>query len=121
MGASSQAPRRRPSRWLVAIIVATALVGLSCDSSFTIVNESSYALIEINLSPVGSRSWGSNLVGGGMLAPGSSLTVDFINCDDYDVRVIDETGLECILGGISICFSDDAWVITDGMLNSCAF
>lgn len=90
------------------------------DSTLTIVNDSSYVITEVHLAEVGSRSWGRNLVPE-ELYPGEELLVVDIDCGTYDVMVTDETGLDCILGNLDLCFDDDAWVIDDFTLDTCAF
>jgi hypothetical protein len=89
------------------------------DSSLTIVNQSSFFIDEIHLAEVNDRNWGPDLIGD--LAPGEEVTIVDIDCGTYDVMVVDETGVECVLAGIDLCFSDDAWVITDTTLDVCAF
>ena len=90
------------------------------DSTLTIVNDSSYVLTEVHLAEVGSRSWGRNLVPE-ELYPGEELLVVDIDCGSYDVLVVDETGVDCVLGNLDLCFSDDTWVIDDFTLDVCAF
>lgn len=91
------------------------------DSSFTVANESDYVLLEVNLAPEGSFSWGQNLLGRDVLYPGEAITVDFISCDYYDARVIDDTNLECVIAGLDLCFDDALWVIDNLTLDICAF
>jgi hypothetical protein len=86
-----------------------------------IINESRYALVEINLAPVDQLSWGPDLLHGDVLLPNESLVVEDIRCDTYDVRVVDEFDRECVLAEIDLCLSSDAWFITNGTLASCGF
>jgi hypothetical protein len=106
---------------LVLLLLAPACIIVDDDSSFTVRNRSDYVLVEVNLSPVDAYTWGPNLLRGDVLFPGESLTVDFIECDYYDARVIDETNVECILFGMDLCFDDALWVITNSQLDNCAF
>ena len=106
---------------LVLALAATPACVAGGDSSFTVANESSYVLEEVNLSPEGAFSWGRNLLGGDVLFPGEALTVDFVDCDYYDARVIDNTNLECVLYGLDLCFDDALWVIDNRTLDNCAF
>lgn len=91
------------------------------DSSLTIINRSNYALVEINLSPTGSRFWGRDLLDSTWLYPGERISIDYINCDYYDVRIVDDTYATCIIVGVDFCFSDDVWVISDAFLDDCIF
>jgi hypothetical protein len=109
--------------WLPVVLMVAFLSGgciVTDDSSLTIVNESSYAIVEINLTPTDSSTWGPNLLRSD-LYPGEEITIDFIDCDYYDVRLVDDTYAECIIGDVDFCFDDDVWVITDYFLDSCIF
>jgi|GEM_PF-6193471 len=90
------------------------------DSTLVIANESSFFIIEINVSPVSETTFGPDLLGDDVLEPGEALEVT-LECDDYDIRVVDEDEVECILFEIDLCFEDAVWEITDDVLLSCAF
>ena len=90
------------------------------DATLTIANDSSYILDELYVASVASDSWGPNLIGDS-LEPGDSVIVGVIDCGRYDVLVTDETGLDCELSNISLCFSDQIWVVDDNTLDACAF
>jgi len=77
--------------------------------------------VEINISPVGSQTWGHNLLCSHWLYPGDDISIDYIDCDYYDVRIVDGTYLECVVYDVDFCFSDDYWDITDAFLDGCAF
>jgi len=114
-------------RAALAGAVLAAVLGTACiivgddDASVTISNESSYTLIEINLTPTYSDTWGRNFLGADVLYPGESLTIDFVNCGVYDMRIVDHTGVECIFYDYDLCWDNDLWVITNSLLDSCAF
>jgi hypothetical protein len=90
------------------------------DATLTVANDSSFVITEIHLTGVQSSTWGSNLLLDAMF-PGESVVLVDIPCRHYDVMVTDETGLDCVLGDLSLCFSDKTWVISDNMLDTCAF
>ncbi|MDQ3369892.1 MAG: hypothetical protein M3680_31120 [Myxococcota bacterium] len=109
-------------------ILATLVFGLvgcaeeeDLTSTLTIDNDSSYTLIEINLSPVDSVAWGADLLGADVLDPGDVLEVSGIECDTYDIRVIDEDSDECILESVDLCLDNAVWRIDDTELAFCAF
>ena len=114
--------RTLPSTLIALALAATASACTSGggDSTFTISNDSSYFLDEIHLAPIDSTTWGPNLVGDG-LAPGEDLVITNITCDTYDILVVDETGVDCELQNIDLCFNDDGWVVDDVVLDVCAF
>lgn len=108
---------------LLAIILATAAtacVASDGDTSLTIANRSSYFLDEIHLAEVSDPSWGPDLISGS-LAPGEDLIITQIACGTYDVLVVDETGVDCELQNLELCFDSDVWVIDDVILDVCAF
>ena len=74
--------------WLLTVALIAAMSGgcvITSDSSLTIANESSYAIVEINVAPVSSSTWGPDLLGPEWLYPGEEITIDFIDCDYYVV------------------------------------
>lgn len=102
---------------LVALGVGACVV--NDDASLTIYNGSDYAIMEIYLTPTGSSSWGPDLLGSDLLLPGEEVTIDFIDCDYYDILIVDEDGVECEILNVDFCFSDDVWTITNYFLDSC--
>lgn len=88
-------------------------------STLTIDNQSSFAFIEINLSSVDAESWEEDLLGSDILTPGESVEISGIECDDYDVRVVDEDQDECIVREVDLCLNDEHWVIDDAILAVC--
>jgi hypothetical protein len=109
-----------PVVFLIAILSGGCVISGN-DSSLTIHNSSQYAIVEINLTPTDAVTWGPNLLGSDWLYPGDDITIDFIDCDYYDVRLVDDTYAECIINDVDFCFSDDVWVITDSFLDDCIF
>jgi len=103
------------------LFATLALAACSTDSSLTINNESSYTITEINLSPIDHVSWGSDLLGSNVLAPGDALELSGISCNTYDIRVVDNTNAECILDSVDLCIDNAIWHITNAELAACAF
>jgi hypothetical protein len=109
------------------LAVLTALTGLALaacgttDSTLTIDNNSSYTLIEINLSPTSAVSWGADLLGTNVLEPGDAFEVSGLDCNTYDIRVVDEDGDECILDSVDLCVDNAVWSIDNAALALCAF
>ena len=42
-----------------------------------------------------------------------------IPCGSYDVRVVNEDGAECVIGGAVLCADHDDWTLTDDDLAGC--
>lgn len=114
-------------RALAGLVLGALLLASSCiivaddDSTVTVSNESSYTIIEINLTPSYSDTWGPDLLGPDVLYPGESLTIDYVDCGAYDMRIVDHTGVECTFWDYDLCWDNDLWVITNSMLDDCAF
>jgi hypothetical protein len=103
---------------VVAALGAVAVAGCTSssdsgpDARLHVRNSSDFAIESIQVTSVGSTTWGPNLLGSDILATGETLDVD-VSCDTYDARLMDETGVECEVHDISLCFSTADWVITN--------
>ncbi len=109
--------------WLPVVLLVAILSGgciVTDDSSLTIINDSDYAIIGIYLTPTDSSTWGPNLLRSD-LYPGEEITIDFIDCDYYDIKLVDEDYVECVVEDIDFCFDNDVWYIDNYFLNTCAF
>lgn len=102
-----------------------ALASQSCviwgdgEAVLTVDNASSYALYELSLTPVAVEQWGEDLLRGDPLLPGERINIYDIDCDTYDVRVEDQSGVDCVLKAVTLCFDAQVWVITDRTLAAC--
>jgi hypothetical protein len=86
------------------------------DATLTVHNLSQYDITDIYIAPVGSRSWGPNLLDPGeVLFAGDQLTFSTV-CDTYDVKVIDETDVDCVVPDVDLCLNDADWIVRD---NTC--
>jgi hypothetical protein len=106
--------------WRVTDSVLDACGGFGGKSEITVQNESSFVLEEIYVTPVDVFDWGPDRLGSEVLFPGESLTID-VECDVYDVMVVDELGTECVLFDLDVCFENKTWVVTNEDLSFCDF
>ena len=81
------------------------------DSTLLVVNESDFVIEELFITDVDASGWGPNLLGADALFPGEDFLVTDISCGFYDVLLVDETGVECELLEVDLCFDDATWVI----------
>lgn len=108
------------------LLVACAVTAPACtddddgDSVLTVANESSFVLTEVRIAEIDDPTWGPNLLPD-VLFPGEEIVVVDIECGFYDVLVVDETGVECALFDVDLCFEDAVWVVDDLTLDTCAF
>lgn len=107
----------------LAIAIAIAVAGAACssDSDLTIKNESSFAIAALYMSSSSTSDWGPDLLEDELLEPGDRIEISEIECDDYDIKVIDEDGDDCVLEKIELCANSAEWIITDEELALCSF
>ncbi|MEZ4364733.1 MAG: hypothetical protein R2939_00430 [Kofleriaceae bacterium] len=85
------------------------------DAELRVVNQSDFVIEDLYITETQSPTWGPDLLGGDVLFPGESLYVA-VSCDYYDILVVDETGLQCEIRDLELCFDDATWVLRN---NSC--
>ena len=79
----------------LAFIVASP--ALAEDLVFTLINESSHTIVEMNVSPVDEELWGENILTVDAVEPGMSgdITIaDGLDVCDYDLRFVTDEGVE---------------------------
>ena len=70
---------------------------LAEDLVFTLVNDSSFTIVEMNVSPVGEELWGENILNVDEVTPGMSGDVtiaDGLDVCEYDLRFVTDDGIE---------------------------
>lgn len=109
--------------WLSAFLALSGLTAApGClivaddDSTLTIENDSDFFLDDIRIRDVGTSDWGPNLAPLDGLAPGDALVLEEIECDFYDLSVIDEDGEGCDFFDIDLCLNDALFIYRN---NSC--
>lgn len=88
-------------------------------SDVTVHNESEWTIHHFFLSSSAEDEWGPDQLGEGVIKNGASFTLTGIPCDEYDVKLVDEDGDECIVEAVDICGEDDEWLISDEDLLEC--
>lgn len=88
-------------------------------SDVTVHNDSDFAIFHFFLSPSEEDQWGPDQLGDHVIKNGGSFTLTGVPCDEYDVKLVDEDGDECIVPAVDVCGEDDEWVITDDDLLEC--
>jgi hypothetical protein len=84
-----------------------------------IINQSKWEIHHLYLSPSASKHWGSDQLGEEVLSKGESYTLTNIDCDTYDIKVVDEDGDECVIENVDLCADESYWKITDKELLDC--
>lgn len=107
---------------ILTLMLGLATVGMAAAQTTSTVwlqNDSSWTITQMYLSAVDVEEWGPDQLGEKTIAPGAAYTLHDVPCDVYDVRLVDEDGDVCIVGGAKLCGSDSAWTIGDEDLLDC--
>jgi hypothetical protein len=89
-------------------------------SRVTIENRSHWAIHQIFLTPFESTAWGDGQLGPSeLIGTGQSLELRGIDCDTYDVKLVDEDGDECVIQDVDLCLEDAKWILNDKDLIAC--
>ena len=54
-----------------------------------------------------------------MIESGTNFTLHSIRCNDYDIKIVDEDGDECVVENVNLCNDRSYWKITDKALLAC--
>jgi hypothetical protein len=88
-------------------------------SSVTIENSSDWAIQHIYLSPFDAVGWGADQLTDTTIKKGERLELKGIDCDTYDIKIVDEAGDECIVQDIDLCLQDATWSLDNDELVGC--
>lgn len=102
---------------LAAVFPAAASAAKKADVKIT--NRSDWEIHHFYLSSTEDDEWGPDQLGDEVIDTGDSFTLTDVPCDDYDVKLIDEDGDECVVGAVDICGKGQEWVITSKILLAC--
>ena len=127
VGMAARTLRHSEESDVVKIIQVAAVILLlagstrvdASSSEVTIVNKSDWQIHQLYLSSVDEEEWGPDQLGEEVIDTDGRFTLQGIPCDDYDVRLVDEDGDECVVGGVALCGDRDKWFITNDDLLAC--
>ena len=100
------------------VLLAVALCALTVPAfarkaTVKIINQSKWEIHHIYLSSSDDEDWGPDQLEDEVLGKGESLTLTGIDCDLYDIQVVDEDGDECVIEQVDLCGDNSYWKITD--------
>lgn len=81
----------------VLVVLTATTPSFAEDLVFTLINDSSYTIVEMNVSPVDEELWGENILTVDAVEPGMSgdITIaDGLDVCDYDLRFVTDDGTE---------------------------
>ncbi len=85
-----------------------------------IQNDMDFDVYEMFVSPSSSSDWGPDQLGATVLEPGDDFTLLALPCGEYDLRIVDENGDECVTADSEfICESDAAFFISSETFPDC--
>ena len=87
--------------------------------SVTVQNDSSYNVHHLFLTPAHEVHWGPDWLGKDVLAHNETVTLTGLECEEYDIKVIDHEGDECVVEDLNLCLQDAHWQLTDKELTAC--
>jgi hypothetical protein len=105
---------------LLVLLAAIALPAFAAKkATVKVINQSKWEIHHLFISPAAEEEWGPDQLEDEILAKGDSITITNIPCDEYDVKVVDEDGDECIIEAADLCGDSSFWKITDKDLLEC--
>lgn len=112
-------------RKLLAVFLSTAAVVAWAGPAWwkgtlTIDNDSDYAVHHLYVTPAHKVSWGKDWLGKDVLFPHEFAVLSGLNCDEYDIKLVDDEGDVCVVEDVDFCLQDAHWHLTNKELASCS-
>jgi hypothetical protein len=106
---------------VLALVTTAPLAALapSRKASIKVINQSRWEIHHLFLALRTNREWGVDQLGEEVIHRGESFTLTDIECDLYDIRIVDEDGDECILEKQDLCGEASTWKLTNRGLRAC--
>ena len=104
---------------VIAASVSTSANAQDNEETFTVINDSSYGIYQMYVSPTSYTYWGIDRLGSNVLYP--TYRADLAVAPGwYDVKLVDEDGDACVIHNVDFR-EDDSWTLTNGLLLACEF
>jgi len=92
----------------------------SSAAKFKVVNYSDWTIEYIYFSPTWDDSWGEDKLGEYVLEPQYEYSMTLSEgCGNYDIKLIDEDGDECVVFDVYLC--NETWEINSDDLLECYY
>lgn len=111
-------PALRALSFVLGLFLASPLPARE-SGSVVVINDSSFAIFQLFISPTDRFLWGEDRLGWDILESGARVRIRDIPCGKYDVRLVDEDGDACVVYRVPICGKRTEWVIRDADLLAC--
>jgi len=103
--------------FMILSLVAFPSYLLAADSKVKVYNDTNWSIDHFYLSEANDRSWGPDQLGEDLIQPGESFELTGIPDDVYDLKLVDEEGDECIVGGIEIASSAKVHINNEDLID----
>jgi hypothetical protein len=103
----------------LAFFTFPALAKDKAKATIKVVNQSKWEIHHLYLSASDEENWGPDQLGDETIGTGESFTLTHIDCGDYDIKLVDEDGDECVVEEVNLCGDSTVWKITDKILLKC--
>jgi hypothetical protein len=104
---------------LALLLCLPAFAAHKKKATIKVVNQSKWEIHHLYLSSTSDKHWGEDQLGDEVIDTGESFTLTHIDCDDYDIKLVDEDGDECVVEEVNLCGEETVWKITDKILLKC--
>ena len=104
---------------ILAAALPAAAFAAGKTSDVKITNDTDWEIHHFYLSSTDEENWGPDQLGDDVIGTGESFVLADIPCDEYDVKLVDEEGDECVVGAVDVCGKGEEWVLTSNDLVEC--
>ena len=101
------------------LLCAASLPAFAEKATVKVINQSKWEIHHLFLSSSADEEWVPDQLEDEILTKGDQITLTDIPCDEYDIKVVDEDGDECIIEAVDLCRDNSFWKITDKDLLEC--
>ena len=102
----------KPRHFLFGVLLVLSLLAVNAQKSladrrdFTVINETSYIITHLYVSPHSADNWEEDILGSDVLRPGHHVKITFSDSLDacyYDIKAIYEDGDKSIKYNVDLC------------------
>jgi hypothetical protein len=104
----------------LAVLATARTPTAAVTTAVSLVNNSSREIRNVYLSHVNVDDWGANqLSEGTTIAPGQSVNLSNLACDQEQVKMIGEDQDGCFISTVVSCGSSSTWTVTNDSARDC--
>ena len=103
----------------VLLLSALAAPAFAAKATVKVINQSKWEIHHLFLSSSSEAEWGPDQLDDELLDKGEQITLTGIPCDEYDLKVVDEDGDECVIEAVDRCRDNSFGKIPDKDLLEC--